>query len=147
MTEIEKINNDLKKAMIAKDSLRVNTLRMLISEFKYAAIEKKGELSETEIQKVIKKAIKSRKDSFEQYRQAGRDDLAVAEEAEMKILEEYAAVEMSEEELRKLITTIIHELQAKPPKDFGKVVQRVISETQGKADGKLISSLVKELLQ
>jgi len=98
------------------------------------------------VQKIILKEIKKRQESIEAYRTAGREDLAKAEEEELKILEEYAPKMLSKEEIEQIVSAVISELNA-TPKDFGKVMKEVMARVKGSADGKLVNEVVKELLK
>ncbi len=142
----EQIMQDMKEAMKSKDSLKVSTLRLLISEIKNKEIEKRGELSDDEILAVIQKAVKQRKESIEKYKEAGRTDLAEKEEKELKILESYLPQPLSKEELEAIIEEAIKETGATTPKDMGKVMKVVMPKVRGRADGKLVNQMVREKL-
>ncbi|NPA15621.1 MAG: GatB/YqeY domain-containing protein [Deferribacteres bacterium] len=142
----EKIMADMKEAMKAKDMAKVSTLRLLLSEIKNKEIDKKGELSDEEIYALIQKAVKQRKESIEQYKSAGREDLVQKEEAELKILEAYLPEQLSEEELEKIIDEAIKEAEAATMKDMGKVMRLVMPRVKGRADGKVVNEMVKRKL-
>ena len=143
---LEKFQNELKNAMKQKDELRTSVLRMLISDLKYAQIEKRAPLDETESIQVIKKAIKKRKESIEMYEKGGRPDLAAKESAEVKVLQAFVPPEMDEAEVRTKIESVIHELDAKDKKDMGRVIKEVLARYKGQMDGKLVQKLVSEKL-
>ncbi|PNR93498.1 aspartyl-tRNA amidotransferase subunit B [Petrotoga miotherma DSM 10691] len=140
------LNNDLKKYMKEKNTLALNAVRSIISEIKNKEVEKGSELTEEEIVQLIKKQIKMREDSIEQFEKADRKDLAEKERKEVEILQEYLPEQLSDEELRKIIEETIKEVNATSKKDFGKVMKLVIQKVQGRADGKKISEILSTLL-
>jgi len=147
MSLSEKINQDLKNAMKSGDKTRlavVRSIRALILEFEKSG-SKKELTSEDEI-KMLSTAAKKRKDSIEQFRNAGRNDLADTEEAELKILAEYLPMQMDENEIKNEVLRIAVEIGAKTKEDFPKLMPLVMKELKGKADGKLVKSIVENLL-
>jgi len=142
----EKIDEDLKGAMRAGERLKLDTLRMAKSALKYRQIEKGAPLSDEEALSVLSTLVKQRKDSVEQYRKAGRDDLAQKEEDEIGVLRAYMPEELSPEELDALIAEAIEESGAKGPQDMGKVMKVLMPKVKGTADGKLVNEKVKEAL-
>ena len=142
----EKIMQDMKEAMKAKDTAKVSTLRLLISEIKNKEIDKRGELTDDEILAVIQKAVKQRKESIEQYEKAGRNDLVEKEKKELEILEAYLPQPLSEGELEAIIDEAIKEAQATSVKDMGKVMKIVMPKVRGRADGKIVNQKVREKL-
>lgn len=139
------ITEDMKTAMREKDTIRLNTVRMLKSNIKNAAIEKGGadaELNDTEIVAVIRKEVKKRQDSYEQYEAAGRKDLADVEKAEIAILEAYLPKPLSEEEIASLVDEAIKEVGATSKKEMGQVMKLLQEKTGGRADGKSLSQAV-----
>jgi len=140
------LNNDLKKYMKEKNTLALNAVRSIISEVKNREVEKGAELTEEEIVQLIKKQIKMREDSIEQFEKADRIDLAEKERKEVEILQEYLPEQLSDEELKKIIEESISEVNATSKKDFGKVMKLVIQKVQGRADGKKISEILSTLL-
>ncbi len=141
------INSDIKQAMKAKDSLRLNTLRMLKSAIGYVAIEaKKDALSDTEVIGVIQKEAKKRKDAHEQFLKGGRAEQAEQEAQELKILETYLPTPLTPEELEAVVRKAIDEVGATSKKEMGQVIKAVQQSSSGKADGKAISQLVGKLL-
>jgi len=143
----EKLDEDLKLAMKAKDELKLSTVRLLKNAVNNAELAKKKPFSDEEIITVIQSSIKQRKDSIEQYRQGGREELAVQEEKEMKILQAYLPKQLSEEEVRKLVADVIKETGAASVKEMGKVMGKLMPLIKGKADNSLVSSVVKEYLK
>lgn len=142
----DRIKADLTTALKAKDLAKANVLRMLMSAFKNAEIEKKGPLTEEDKLGQIGKAIKVRKEAIEGAKKAARPDLQAAEEAEMNILSAYLPAQMSDEELKEAVKAAIAESGAKSPAEMGKVMKALMPKIAGKADGGKASALVKQLL-
>ena len=143
----QRISEELKQAMLAKDVEKLSTLRLLKSAIGYAQIEKKTDaLADPDIIAVIQKEAKKRRDSIEQYRTAGRTDLADKEASELVVLETFLPKPLSAEELDALVRATIQELGASTRKDMGPVVKAVQAKAAGRADGKAISSVVSKLL-
>ena len=143
----EQIENDLKISMKSGDSTVRDVLRMLSSDIKNAEISKGNEIDDEKIIEIIKKNIKSRKDSVEQYTKGNREDLASQEERELKILEKYMPEQMGEDEVRKIVFNIIKKSEASSASDFGKVMGLAMKEIGNKADGNVVSGVVKEELK
>jgi uncharacterized protein YqeY len=142
----ERLDEDLKSAMRAKDSLRMNTVRGLKSAIKYREIELMKPLDEAGILGVVATEIKRRRDSVEQYRAGNRPDLAEKEEAELRILQEFLPQQLSPAELEAKVAEAIARVGAQGPKDMGAVMKALLPDVQGKADGKVVSELVKQRL-
>lgn len=145
-----RIVEDMKTAMKAKDTVALNVVRGLKSAIKYAAIEKlgaEGDLEEADAIVVIRREIKKRQDSVDQYEKASRQDLADNEKAEIAVLEKYLPAAMSSDELSKLVEAAIAETGATSKKDMGKVMKLVTERAEGRADGKTISTEVGKRLQ
>ncbi|GAB4389112.1 MAG: GatB/YqeY domain-containing protein [Thermodesulfovibrionales bacterium] len=142
----EKINDDMKASMKARDELRLSTIRMLKAAMKNREIEKGAALSDDDVVAVASSLIKQRRDSVEQYRKGGRADLADREEAEIKVLEGYLPAQLSAEEIASIIKEAVAQAGASSPADMGKVMKLVMPRVKGKADGKLVNEKVKELL-
>jgi uncharacterized protein YqeY len=142
----EKLDEDLKAAMRAKDSLRMNTVRGLKSAIKYREIELMKPLDDAGILGVVATEIKRRRDSVEQYKAGNRVDLADKEEAELRILQEFLPQQMSQAELEAKVDQVIGQVGAKGPKDMGAVMKALLPDVQGRADGKVVSELVKQRL-
>jgi uncharacterized protein YqeY len=143
----EKINLDLKDAMKSGDKLRLNvvrSIRALILEFEKSGAAKT--LTPEEELKMLTTAAKKRKDSIEQFRNAGRTELADTEEAELKILMDYLPKQMSEDEIKNEIIRLANEIGAKSKADFPKLMPLVMKELKGKADGKIVKSIVENYL-
>jgi len=143
----EKILNDYKEAMKAKDSLRSSALSFLRAQMMNAAIDKKKkDLDDVEAIAVIKKQIKQRQDSIEQFTKGNRMDLVEKEARELQILKSYLPPELGEEEIKKIIDEAVAQLGASGMKDMGKVMKEANAKIAGQADGKLVSDLVKQRL-
>ncbi len=146
----EKIANDLKDAMRAKDTVAMSALRALKSAIKYAAVEKlgaDGELSDTDALAVVRKQLKQRRDSVEQFTAGNRADLADKELAEIAILERYLPAAMSEAEVQRLVDTVIAELGATGKQQMGQVMKVLQERSAGRADGKALSQAVAAKLK
>jgi len=143
---LAKLQDQLKDSMKNKDEVRTSVLRMLISDFKYAQIEKKAPLDEAESVQVVKRAIKKRKESIEMYEKGGRVDLASKESAELKILQEFVPAEMDEETIRQKVVEVIAELGVTDKKDMGRVMKEVLARYKGQIDGKVAQKIVSEKL-
>ena len=142
----DQLEADLKAAMKQKDVLKVSVVRMLKSAIKYREIEVLKTLDDAGIQAVVGSEIKRRRDSVDQYRQGGREDLASKEEAEIAMLQGYLPAQLSPGELERIVDAAIARAGAQGPKDMGKVMKEVLPEVQGKAEGKAVSELVKAKL-
>jgi uncharacterized protein YqeY len=147
MTLQEQIQAHLADAMKSKDQLRLSVLRMMKTAVKNKEIEKMKPLDEGEAIAVLNTLVKQRKDSAEQFRTGGREEMATKEEAEIKIIEEYLPAAASEDDIRKAIGEAIQETGATSMKDMGRVMKATMARLAGKtADGSRISQLVKEKL-
>ena len=147
MTLQEKIQSHITDAMRSKDELRLSCLRMMKSAVKNKEIEKMKPLEEGEVLAVLNTLVKQRKDSVEQFRKGGREELAQKEEAEIKIIEQYLPASASDEDITGAITEAIQETGASSMKDMGKVMQAIKARLAGKTvDGGRVSQLVKEKL-
>lgn len=146
----DQIFTDLKEAMKAKDKDRLRVLRSLKAKMmeKEIADRKGGEgnLSDEQALQVLTKAAKQRKESIAQFTDGGRDDLVANEEMELKIIDAYLPEMMSEKEVRKVIKEKISALGANGPQDMGKVMGPIMGQLKGRADGSLVSRIVKEEL-
>ncbi len=141
----DQIRQDLKTAMLAKDETAISTLRMLLSEIKYAEVAK-GEISDQDIIGVVQKELKKRREAAEGFRKGGREESASKEEAEAKILEKYLPTQLSDEELQSLVTEVIKEVGASSMADMGKVISQVMAKAGQSAEGSRISALVRQQL-
>lgn len=148
MTLFDQISEDIKKAMLAKDKVALDALRGAKKEFLEAKTAKgsDGDLKDEQAVRILQKMIKQRKESAEMYSQAGRQELADNEMAQVKVIEQYLPKQMSEEELTAALQLIIQQVGAQGPQDMGKVMGTATKQLAGKAEGKAISMKVKELL-
>jgi uncharacterized protein YqeY len=144
----QKIMADLKTAMLAKDEKTVRSLRAIKAAIILAKTSEGagGEIKEEDEVKLLQKLVKQRKDSLEIYQQQNRADLAQKEQEEIEVIEKFLPKQLSGEELKAIITSIIAETGASSPADMGKVMGVASKQLAGKAEGKAISTLVKELL-
>lgn len=145
----EQLKNQLKESMLAKDPLRTQVIRFILSGITYFEINKGGagyEATDEDVMAVITKEIKQRRDSIEQFEKASRQDLADKEKAELAILETYLPEQMSEEDVKKYVLDAVATTGASSPQDMGKVMAALMPKVKGKADGGLVSRLVKEAL-
>jgi uncharacterized protein YqeY len=143
----EKLNEDLKNALKAGEKTKISTLRMTINEIKNRKIADRSEkLEDEKVVGIIQKKVRQHKESIEQFKRGGREDLAKKEEEELAVLKEYMPEEISPEELEKIVSESIAETGASSPKDMGKVMKAVMGRVQGRADGKVISEIVKKKL-
>ncbi|UXR65528.1 GatB/YqeY domain-containing protein [Bdellovibrio bacteriovorus] len=143
----DKIAADVKAAMIAKESAKLGALRMLQSAIKNREIDMRPDpITPDEVMNVVKKLVKQRKESIEQFQAAGRTDLVDQETAELKVLEVYLPAQMSREQIEALVTEVIAALGAKTVKDMGPVMKEVIAKSGGAADNKVVSEVIKSKL-
>ena len=143
----QRVNDELKSSMLARQAVRTGTLRMLKAALGYAQIEKKTEtLSDADVMTLIQREAKKRRDSIEDFEKAGRTEMAANEKAELEVLSEYLPKALSAEELESLIREVITEVGATSKKDMGAVMKATQSKVDGRADGKSVSALVSRLL-
>lgn len=144
----QKVMTELKTAMLARDEAALRSLRAIKAAILLAKTAEgaSGELKEDEEIKLLQKLVKQRKDSLEIFQQQKRADLAQKEQEEIVIIEKFLPQQLSSEELKQALTTIIADIGATSPADLGKVMGIASKQFAGKADGKTISALVKELL-
>jgi len=146
----EQIISELKESLKSGDSLKRDTLRFLSSAIKNVEIEKKRKdegLDDEETLEVVRRAIKQRKDSIEQYEKGGRSDLAEKEKKELEILSVYLPAQMDEEKIREEIKKVISDSGAGSQKDFGKVMGMAMKKLGGQAEGDLVKKIVQEELK
>lgn len=146
MSILEQITADMKNAMKAKDKVALTAIRALKTAITNAEKGGNSELSDTDIISIIRKQVKQRQDSIIQYSEAGRPELAEIEEAEISILEKYLPQALSEDEVKAIIQGIINDTGANSMADMGKVMKAAQEKCQGRAEGKLLSQLVKASL-
>ncbi len=138
---------DVKSAMVSKDTIKLNTLRFLQSAIKNKEIElRPNPITADDVMSVIKKIVKQRKESIEQFTTAGRQDLVDQETAELKVMEAYMPAQLSKEQIEKLVADVIAATGAKSIKDMGTVMKEAQARSGGQADGKLLSEIIKARL-
>ena|SRR3989338_3248337 len=147
MTIVQKITDGIKTAMLGKDAVRRNTLRLVKAAFvtEAIALKKPDAISDEDAFTVIKRLAKQRKDSVEQFRKGGREDLAKAEESELEILEEFLPTQMSEDEIRKIAQAVKMRIGIVEKSKMGQLIGTVMKETSGRADGAMVKSAVEKL--
>ncbi len=144
----DRIMADFKEAMKARDQMRTQTLSFLRSELKYCGIDKKKEkLDDVDVIGVVKKLIKQRQDSIQQFEKGNRQDLADKEKKELAILKSYLPQELSQGEVSKVVVDCLAALGSVTIKDMGRVIKEVMAKTQGQADGKMVSDIVRAKLE
>lgn len=145
----QKLREELKQSMLARSELKTSVLRMLLSAINYYEIQKGGanyEATDEDVLVVIQKEAKQRRDSIEQFKAAGRNDLAEKEQKELELLQAYLPTQMSEEEIKTLVKQTVSETDAMSLSDIGKVMSALMPKVKSKADGGTVSKIVKEIL-
>lgn len=142
----EKIRQDMISATKSRDLVALSTLRLLLSTVKNREIELRQDADDSEVLRIIQSSIKQRKDAAELFDKGGRDDLVVKENREIDILEAYLPPKMDRDALVSLIGEVIADVGAQGVKDMGKVMKSVVPRVAGRAEGKEISELVREIL-
>lgn len=145
----QELKEELKNSMKAREELKTSVLRLLLSAINYYEIEHGGagyEATDQDVLSVIQTQVKQRRDSIEQFSKAGRKDLADKETRELEILQNYLPEQMSEEEIANLVKEVIAQTGGKSMADMGKVMGALMPHVKGKADGNLVSKIVKEEL-
>jgi uncharacterized protein YqeY len=144
----EKLTADMKEAMKSKDQLKLDAIRFLQAAIKNKEIElRPNPISSDEVMGVVKKLVKQRRESIEQFQAASRQDLADKESAELKILEVYLPAQMTKAQIEEVVVATIAELNATTIKDMGAVMKAVAAKTAGSADNKTVSEVIKAKLQ
>ena len=146
MTLKERITEDMKAAMRAKDTERLGAIRMLTAAMKQKEVDERVELDDAAVVAIVDKLLKQRKDSIEAFEKAARQDLADKEKSEVTVLQAYLPARLSTEEVAAEVKAIVAELGAKGPGDMGKVMGAVKAKLAGKADMGLVSAAVKAAL-
>ncbi len=143
----QRVNDELKSSMLARQAVRTGTLRMLKAALGYAQIEKKTEtLSDSDVMALIQREAKKRRDSIEEFEKGGRAEMAANEKAELEVLTEFLPKALSAEELESLVQAVIAEVGATSKKDMGAVMKAAQAKVDGRADGKSVNALVSRLL-
>ena len=147
MSELkQRITDDMKSAMKAKDKQALKAVRMILEAIKQKEIDERIELDDTQAMAVIQKMVKQRKDSISQFSDAGRSDLVEIEEAELETINNYMPEQLSDEEVALVVDKAINDSGANSMKDMGKLMGILKSQLQGKADMSLVSQLIKSRL-
>ncbi len=141
---LDQLKTDMKAAMRAKEKTRLSTIRMLISEFKNAAIDKGGELTEADAITLLSREAKKRRESFDSYAAAGRDDLAEQEKAELEVIEGYLPKQLSEDEVRAIAQEVLGTVKPSSAKEMGAVMGQIMPKIKGQFDGKRASAVIRE---
>jgi hypothetical protein len=143
---IEQIQEDLKRSMKAKDGNRVSVLRLLLSSIRNLEIEKRDVLDDDEVLAEITSSAKRRRESMEAFKEGDRMDLVEKEEAELAVLQEYLPELLSPDEIRNVVQEVVEAVSATTASDLGKVMKELMPRLGGKADGKLVNEIVREVL-
>jgi uncharacterized protein YqeY len=146
MTLNQKIIEDLKNSIKARDKVRTSCLRMLKASLKNKQVEKGRELEEEEIQAIISSMIRKGKESIKEFSKGDREDLALKEEEEISIFYEYLPQQLTPDEIEKTLKEVISELSAESPKDLGNVMKLAMSRMAGQAQGKEVNEIARKLL-
>ncbi len=141
-----RIQDDMKSAMKAGDKARLGVIRLILAAIKQREVDERIELDDEQVLAVLDKMVKQRRDSIAQYTEAGRDELAAAEQAEMAIIQDYLPEALTEAELAAIVEQAIAETGASSMRDMGKVMGKVKPQVQGRADMGQVSALVKQKL-
>lgn len=142
----ERIGRELVASMKARDAARTSALRMVRAALQNRGIEVRGALGDDDVVQVLATLAKQRRESIEQYRAGGREDLAVKEERELQVIQEFLPQPLSEEELRRIVAEAIAEVGAAGPGDLGKAMAAVMPRVKGRADGRAVNALVRGVL-
>ena len=146
MSLYDDIIHDLTSAIMGRDTLRLSVLRGLKTAIKNKQVELRQELDDNQIRGVISSEIKKRKEAIEQFNRGSRPDLVDKEETELKILSGYLPPQLSGEEIKEVLANVIEELSASGPKDLGRVMKSAMPKLAGRADGREVNQLARELL-
>jgi len=147
MTLADRLQEDLHRALRAGDSLRVSTIRLARAAIHNASIERGRALTDAEIEEIITREMKRRREAIEAFGKGGRDDLVQKETLELAILSEYLPPQLSEADLRAIVAEAVAQVSAAGPQDMGRVMGAVMPKVKGRADGGLVSRLVREALR
>jgi len=142
----DRLNDDLKNAMRSGDAARRDTLRHLLAAVKQVEVDTRKELSDADVEQVLTREAKRRRESIESFQKGGRADLVSKEQGELQLIESYLPQQMSRPEIEALARQAIAETGAQSPAQVGAVMQRLMPQVKGKADGKLVNQGVRELL-
>jgi uncharacterized protein YqeY len=146
MTLRSRLEEDLKAAMRAREAVRRDTIRYLLSEVQKAEKAEQRDFDDEEVLRVLGRQAAQRRESIEAFAKGGRQDLVDKEEAELEIILEYMPEQMSEEQIAELVQAAIEEVGASGPQDMGKLMGRLMPQMRGKADGRTVNEIVRRLL-
>ncbi|MFH5182767.1 GatB/YqeY domain-containing protein [Paenibacillus sp. TAB 01] len=146
MSLSERLNEDMKLAMKSQDKFKLSVIRMVRAAIKNIEIDQRKTLDDQEVLDVLNREVKQRKDSLQEFEKAGRDDLAETVKAEIEILMEYLPQQLSEEEVKAIVSQTIQEVGASSKADIGKVMGALMPKVKGRADGKIVNQAVQQLL-
>lgn len=146
MTLKEQLNDAMKAAMKARDDLRLSAVRMVRSAVKNREIDQKKELDDQGVMEVVTTLVKQRRESIRMYQEGNRPELALKETDELNILLGFLPEQMTTEEIEKLVSRVVLEINAQGAKDMGRVMKALTPLTSGKADGKTVSDIVRKQL-
>jgi len=141
-----RFGEDFKQSLRSGDKLRLSVIRLLTALIKNREVEKRGPLTDAEVLQAIVASCRQRQEAVEQFRRGGRQDLADKESAELEILQSYLPKPLTSEELHTMVLEAIREVQATSPKEMGKVMGVLMPRVTGRADGKMVNTLVREAL-
>ena len=139
---IDRLKADLREAMRSGDRIRIDTIRMLLSQIQYARIELRREPGEEDLIAVLRRGVKTRREAVEQYEKGGRADLAAKERAEIGVIEAYLPASMSAEETGAAVDALLAELGITQKKDMGRAMKEFMARYRGRADGKSVNALL-----
>jgi len=142
----QRLYEDLKKAMKTKDEIRTRTLRLIISSIKTLEVEKMTEATDDDVFRVLSKECRKRVEAIEAYKKGGREDLANEEQRELEIIKSYMPKQLSEEELKEIVKNAVEETGSSSIKDLGRVMKVLMPRVKGRADGKTVNNIVRQIL-
>lgn len=142
----DRLTQEMKDAMKAKDSLKLTVIRLIKSEVKNTEIDKKKELSDDEVMDVIQKEVKKRKESITEFKKGNRQDLVDKQEAELKLLVEFLPAQADDEEIRRVVKEIVAAIPEGEKIVIGKIMPKALAALKGKADGKRVSAIAQEFV-
>ncbi|MCD6103490.1 MAG: GatB/YqeY domain-containing protein [Thermotogaceae bacterium] len=142
----QRLYEDLKKAMKTKDEIRTRTLRLIISSIKTLEVEKMTEATDDDVFRVLSKECRKRVEAIEAYKKGGREDLVNEEQRELEIIKSYMPKQLSEEELKEIVKNVVGETGSSSIKDLGRVMKVLMPRVKGRADGKTVNNIVRQIL-
>ncbi|WP_127533008.1 GatB/YqeY domain-containing protein [Paenibacillus kobensis] len=143
----DRLNDDMKQAMKNQDKFKLTTIRMIRASIKNAEIDLKRSLEDSEVLDILSREIKQRKDSLQEFTKAGRDDLVKDVAVEIDIIGVYLPEQLTEEEIKSIVLQTIQETGASSKAEMGKVMTALMPKVKGRADGKLVNTIVQQSLQ